>query len=67
MEQKQALLLSKTFLDTKSGDISQKDIFLFQELMKYHSELYYEQEAPLISDREYDTLFVKLREAEEHL
>lgn len=36
-----------------------------QEVIREHNTLYYNAEAPVISDREYDLLFAKLKELEE--
>ena len=35
-----------------------------RELLNHHSELYYNQDAPVISDREYDTLMGELKSIE---
>jgi DNA ligase (NAD+) len=40
---------------------TEKDAEIFQNVMKEHSRLYYELEAPIITDFEYDTLFKKLQ------
>ncbi len=41
------------------------DIASLQECVREHNALYYNSEAPIISDREYDILFAKLKELEE--
>jgi DNA ligase (NAD+) len=41
------------------------DIIEIQKLVKYHSDLYYNKEKPIISDSEYDDLFKKLTFLEE--
>jgi len=58
---------------TESIDFLTKDINSFtlddtkklQELIKYHSDLYYNKEKPIISDSDYDKLFKKLEILEE--
>ena len=35
-----------------------------QEVLREHNALYYNSESPIISDREYDLLFAKLKELE---
>jgi DNA ligase (NAD+) len=54
------LELSKKYLNTPKVNLTFKDVKPLQELIKYHSDLYYNKEAPVISDVEYDELFKKL-------
>jgi DNA ligase (NAD+) len=54
------LELSKKYLNTSEKDLTFEDIKPLQELIKYHSDLYYNKEAPIISDIDYDKLFKKL-------
>ena len=64
MDKLKASLLSKEFLIRDTEWFSRSEIELFQRLLTFHSELYYELESPIISDEEYDILFKKLRELE---
>ena len=54
------LELSKTFLKKDIWDFKKSEVKKFQKLMKYHSDLYYNKQDPVISDFEYDELFKKL-------
>ena len=54
------LELSKAFLKKDISDFKKTEVRKFQELMKYHSDLYYNKQDPIISDFEYDELFKKL-------
>ena len=51
------LELSKKYLQKEEKDFSLKDLEKLQKLIKYHSDLYYNQQNPIISDYEYDLLF----------
>ncbi len=42
-----------------------KEMQQLEEELRYHSKLYYEDDAPVISDREYDLMFRRLIELEE--
>ncbi len=53
--------LSKKYLKMETSEFSMEDIKKLQELITYHSDLYYNKEAPIISDYEYDELFRKLQ------
>ncbi|MCH8518509.1 NAD-dependent DNA ligase LigA [Candidatus Gracilibacteria bacterium] len=64
MQKDQAYTLSKDYLERDIYGFTHEDIALFQRLLAYHSELYYELESPIISDSEYDRLFKKLQELE---
>ncbi len=52
--------LSKKYLKMDISEFSIEDIVKLQELIKYHSDLYYNKDEPIISDFEYDELFKKL-------
>jgi DNA ligase (NAD+) len=54
------LELSKKYLSILKKDLTFDDVGALQELIKYHSDLYYNKEKPIISDFEYDELFKKL-------
>ena len=60
MEQKDVYSISKKFLRQKIQDFWTEEVQVFQDIMIFHSELYYEKEAPIISDTQYDELFLKL-------
>ncbi len=59
------LNLSKTYLKTDINDFLESDIPKFQNLVSFHSDLYYNKEEPIISDYEYDELLNKLSQLEE--
>ncbi|MDD4152073.1 MAG: NAD-dependent DNA ligase LigA, partial [Candidatus Gracilibacteria bacterium] len=61
------ILLERTkyFLSKKIDNIKIGEIDEIEEILKSHSNLYYNQENPLISDSEYDSLFKKLQNLEE--
>ncbi len=59
------LELSKRYLNTKISDFSLEDTKKLQNIIKYHSDLYYNKENPVISDFEYDQLLKKLSILEE--
>ena len=44
------LELSKKYLQKEEKDFSLKDLEKLQKLIKYHSDLYYNQQNPIISD-----------------
>ena len=54
------LQLSKDFLELDKNSFTLEQTKILQELIKYHSDLYYNKENPIISDYEYDILFKKL-------
>jgi DNA ligase (NAD+) len=54
------LELSKKYLKKDLEDFNLEETKKLQELIKYHSDLYYNKEEPIISDFEYDKLFEKL-------
>ncbi len=53
--------LSKKYLKMDLLDFSLENTKKLQKLIKYHSDLYYNKEEPIISDYEYDELFKKLQ------
>jgi DNA ligase (NAD+) len=58
------LELSKYYLELQEEKFSENDTKKLSELLAYHSDLYYNKEAPIISDFEYDILFKKLENLE---
>jgi NAD-dependent DNA ligase len=52
--------LSKKYLKKEILDFKLDNVEKLQKLIKYHSDLYYNKEEPIISDHEYDQLFKKL-------
>ena len=54
------LNLSKKYLNIQKNDLNKYDIINLQKLIKFHSDLYYNKDEPIISDSEYDNLFKKL-------
>jgi DNA ligase (NAD+) len=54
------LELSKKYLNTSNEVLGFADIELLQGLIRFHSDLYYNKNEPIISDFEYDELFKKL-------
>lgn len=61
------ILLTRTkfFLWEKIDDIKFEQIDEIEDILKAHSDLYYNKEEPIISDIEYDSLFKKLQKLEE--
>ena len=55
---------SKDFINKPVWDFSIDQVKQLQELIKYHSDLYYNKEEPIISDYEYDILLEKLQQLE---
>gem|GEM_PF-648116 len=56
---------SLKYLKQDIKDFSLQDIKNLDEILKKHSDLYYNKENPIISDKEYDELFKKLKILEE--
>lgn len=54
------LELSKKYFEKNEKDLVFEDIEILQNLIKYHSDLYYNKQSPIISDFEYDIIFKKL-------
>jgi len=59
------LELTKKYLKKEISEFSREDLAKIEKLIKYHSDLYYNKEEPIISDFEYDELFKKLKILEE--
>lgn len=57
--------LSLKYLKQDIKDFSLEDINILDIILKNHSDLYYNKENPIISDKEYDELFKKLKILEE--
>jgi DNA ligase (NAD+) len=55
---------SKDFINIDIKDFNLNQVKELQELIKYHSDLYYNKEEPIISDYEYDILLEKLQQLE---
>jgi DNA ligase (NAD+) len=53
--------LSKNFIKKDKNLFTHEDTIELQNLIQYHSDLYYNKEQPIISDYEYDILFEKLQ------
>lgn len=64
MEKDKLIWLTNFFLNP-TKDINKDDIKELQEIIKEHNRLYYNNESPVISDREYDILFKILKNLEE--
>ncbi len=54
------LTVSKDFLNKKIDNFTLDDVRKLSKIISYHSDLYYNREQPIISDKEYDELFKKL-------
>jgi len=54
------LELSKKYIKLTLNELKKSDITILQDLISYHSDLYYNKDEPIISDIEYDDLFKKL-------
>lgn len=63
-DKKNLLSRTKFFLWEKIENIKLEQIDEIEEILKSHSNLYYNKEEPLISDNEYDLLFKKLQSLE---
>lgn len=57
----QQLELSKYYIQKNDNELIFEDIQILTDILKYHSDLYYNKESPIISDFEYDNLFKKLQ------
>jgi NAD-dependent DNA ligase len=55
---------SKDFINKELNTFTIEQVTELQELLKYHSDLYYNKEEPIISDYEYDILLEKLQQLE---
>jgi DNA ligase (NAD+) len=60
-------LLDQTrhYLSTNSSALKLHDVQALQSMLREHNRLYYNENAPIISDREYDQLFSLLKSLEE--
>jgi DNA ligase (NAD+) len=47
-------------------DFILEEVLELQKVLEYHSDLYYNKEKPIISDKEYDDLLNKLEELEKN-
>jgi len=56
--------LSKLYIDKDIDTIEEKEVYILQDIIDNHNGLYYNSDAPVISDFEYDSLFKKLSELE---
>ncbi len=63
MNQSELLSLSSDFL-RRRDNLKKSDIFPLREVIRGHNRLYYQSEAPIISDTEYDQLFHALARVE---
>jgi DNA ligase (NAD+) len=59
------LLTQSINLLSRKEFLEKSDISLLQELLREHNRLYYTEQSPIISDREYDMLFQALKNLEE--
>jgi len=50
---------------TRIDRLGESDIVPLQEVLREHNHLYYAEQSPVISDREYDRLFQALKNLEE--
>lgn len=57
--------LTKKYLKIDFENFKKEDVKILQEIIKFHSDLYYNKEKPIISDFEYDILLKKLQLLEE--
>lgn len=63
MQKSEFLSLTSGFL-TRINRLKKEDILALREIVREHNRLYYEEEAPIISDVEYDALFHALARLE---
>jgi DNA ligase (NAD+) len=55
---------TKQFLQQEIVDFTYEEVRELQNVVKYHNDLYYDKSEPIISDKEYDDLFKKLKKLE---
>jgi len=55
---------SKEYIDKNINDFNREELTKMQDLINFHSDLYYNKQKPVISDFEYDLLFNKLKDLE---
>ncbi len=60
------LLTRTTDLLSNTPSLGEAEISVLQEVLREHNQLYYTEQSPIISDREYDRLFQVLKTLEEH-
>jgi len=65
MKLKEIIEKGNKILSISEEDISREEAKYLQEIVAFHNKAYYEKEAPIISDYEYDLLFKKLQYLEE--
>ena len=63
MTPSELLSLSRAFLE-RSHNLKKSDILTLRDIVREHNRLYYQDEAPVISDTEYDILFHALARLE---
>jgi DNA ligase (NAD+) len=61
----QTLLQKSNYYIQNSSSLKKEDISSLQEIIREHNKLYYNEESPVISDKEYDELFKILKNLEE--
>ncbi len=59
------LLVQTTSLFSNISSLKESDIPVLMEILREHNRLYYTEQSPIISDREYDMLFRTLKNLEE--
>lgn len=59
------LLVQTTKLLSGISSLKEPDMPVLGEVLREHNRLYYNEQSPIISDREYDTLFRALKNLEE--
>lgn len=59
------LLVQTTKLLSGISSLKESDMPVLGEVLREHNRLYYNEQSPIISDREYDTLFQALKNLEE--
>lgn len=65
MKLKEIIEKGNKILSISEEDISREEAKYLQEIVAFHNKAYYEKEAPIVSDYEYDLLFKKLQYLEE--
>jgi DNA ligase (NAD+) len=61
----QSLLEKSNYYLQNQSSLKKEDISGLQEIIREHNKLYYNEESPVISDKEYDELFKILKSLEE--
>ena len=57
--------LSKLYLEKHIDSIEEKEVYILQDIIDTHNNLYYNSDTPVISDFEYDMLLKKLQKLEQ--